>query len=79
MADGVPVVASRMGALPELVESEGLVPAGDAVALAAAIDRRFGDAAAGERGIARARERAGPDTAAAALQAAYDAASASPT
>jgi glycosyltransferase involved in cell wall biosynthesis len=79
MADGVPVVASRMGALPELVESDGLVPAGDAVALAAAIDRRFGDAAAGERGIARARERAGPDTAAAALQAAYDAASASPT
>ncbi|MDX6675239.1 MAG: hypothetical protein QOH11_2657 [Solirubrobacteraceae bacterium] len=75
MADGVPVVASRIGALPELVEADGLVPAGDAVALAAAITRRFGDAAAGERGIARARERAGPETAAAALRAAYAAAS----
>src|SRR4051795_13529922 len=58
MADGVPVVASRMGALPELVEADGLVPPGDAVALAAGIARRFGDAAAGERGIARAREHA---------------------
>jgi hypothetical protein len=51
------------------------VPVGDAVALAAAITRRFGDAAAGERGIARARERAGPEAAAAALRAAYAAAS----
>jgi glycosyltransferase involved in cell wall biosynthesis len=75
MADGVPVVASRIGALPELVEADGLVPVGDAVALAAAITRRFGDAAAGERGIARARERAGPEAAAAALRAAYAAAS----
>jgi hypothetical protein len=58
------------------VEADGLVPAGDAAALAAAIARRFGDVAAGERGIARARERAGPETAAAALRAAYDAASA---
>jgi glycosyltransferase involved in cell wall biosynthesis len=79
MADGVPVVASRIGALPELVEAEGLVPVGDAAALAAAIGRRFGDVAAGQRGIARARELAGPETAAAALRAAYDAASARPT
>jgi alpha-1,6-mannosyltransferase len=74
MADGVPVVASRMGALPELVEDDGLVRAGDARALTAAIQRRFRDAAAGERGIDRARELAGPDAAAAALRAAYDAA-----
>ncbi len=72
MAGGVPVVASRIGALPELVEADGLVPPGDPVALAAAIERRFRDAAAGERGIARARELAGPDAAAAALSAAYE-------
>ena len=72
MADGVPVVASRIGALPELVEEDGLVPAGDAGALAGAIRGRFRDAAAGERGIARARELAGPDAATAALRAAYD-------
>jgi glycosyltransferase involved in cell wall biosynthesis len=78
MADGVPVAASRMGALPELVDADGLVPPGDAVALAAAIDRRFGDAVVGERGIDRARERAGPDAAAAALRSAYDAASTRP-
>ena len=72
MADGVPVAASRMGALPELVEADGLVPAGDARALADAIRRRFRDATAGERGVARARELAGPDAAAAALRAAYD-------
>ena len=74
MADGVPVVASRVGALPELVEADGLVAPGDATALAAAIARRFGDVAAGERGIARAREVAGPDAAAAALRATYAAA-----
>src|SRR6476620_5280244 len=74
MADGVPVVASRIGALPELVEDDGLVPVGDAGALAGAIRDRFRDAAAGERGIARARELAGPDAATAALRAAYDAA-----
>ena len=74
MADGVPVAASRMGALPELVEDEGLVAPGDAAALADAIRRRFGDAAAGERGLVRVRKTAGPDAAAAALRAAYGAA-----
>jgi glycosyltransferase involved in cell wall biosynthesis len=74
MAAGVPVVASRVGALPELVEDDALVPAGDVGALAGAVRRSFGDAAAGERGLARARALAGPDAAAAALRAAYDAA-----
>src|SRR5437764_162530 len=74
MADGVPVAASRMGALPELVEDAGLVAPGDAAALADAIRRRFGDAAAGERGLVRVRKTAGPDAAAAALRAAYGAA-----
>jgi hypothetical protein len=67
-----------MGALPELVEPDGLVPAGDPVALAAAIGDRFGDAVAGERGIGRAREHAGPKTAAAALSVAYEEALARP-
>jgi hypothetical protein len=61
-----------MGALPELVEDDGLVAAGDARALTAAIQRRFRDAAAGARGIDRARELAGPDAATAALRAAYE-------
>jgi glycosyltransferase involved in cell wall biosynthesis len=74
MADGVPVLASRIGALPELVAAQDLVPAGDVEALAAAIPDRYGDAAAGERGLARARERAGPDVAADRLRAAYAAA-----
>ena len=42
MAAGLPVVASRMGALPELVEPEGLVAPGAAEPLAAAIRARFG-------------------------------------
>jgi glycosyltransferase involved in cell wall biosynthesis len=54
MAAGLPVLASRVGALPELVPEEGLVPAGDAAALARAIERLWQDGAAG----ARARERA---------------------
>ncbi|HMD57778.1 MAG TPA: glycosyltransferase family 4 protein [Solirubrobacteraceae bacterium] len=50
MAAGVPVVASRVGALPEIVEPDGLVQPGNARALAAAITSRAGDRAAGERG-----------------------------
>jgi glycosyltransferase involved in cell wall biosynthesis len=61
MAAGVPVVASRIGALPELVEEEpGLVDPGDATALAEAIGRRWRDGAAGERGRARVRELCAP-------------------
>ncbi|HEV3095021.1 MAG TPA: glycosyltransferase family 4 protein [Solirubrobacteraceae bacterium] len=55
MAAGLPVVASRVGALPELVPEEWLVEVGDAVELAEAIGRLWGDAAA----AARARERVG--------------------
>ena len=61
MAAGVPVVASRIGALPELVEPEGLVDPGDATALAEAIGRRWRDMAAVERGRARVRELCAPD------------------
>ena len=51
MAAGLPVAASRVGALPELLDEQGLVPPGDADALAAAIARLAGDRAAGERGL----------------------------
>jgi glycosyltransferase involved in cell wall biosynthesis len=62
MAAGRPVVASRVGGLPELVvhEETGLLVApGDSDALAAAIDRMLSDPAAavrlGAAGAARAR------------------------
>jgi glycosyltransferase involved in cell wall biosynthesis len=74
MAAGVPVVASAVGALPELIEADGLVAPGDAEALAGAIARRWGDEEAGERGLARVRELCGPAALAARLGAVYAAA-----
>jgi glycosyltransferase involved in cell wall biosynthesis len=53
-AAGLPVAASNIGALPELVPADWLAPPGDAVALAATIDRLVADPTAG----ARARRRA---------------------
>jgi glycosyltransferase involved in cell wall biosynthesis len=59
LLDGRAVVASHIGAIPELVEHEVtglLVPPGDAAALAAAVSRAFTDPAAarwGEAGRAR--------------------------
>jgi glycosyltransferase involved in cell wall biosynthesis len=59
LLDGRPVVASRIGAIPELVEHEVtglLVPPGDATALTAAVSRALTDPAAarwGEAGRAR--------------------------
>ena len=60
MAAGLPVAASRVGALPELVGEEGLVEPGDADALAGAIERLRGDAGrVSGRGRVRAGVRAG--------------------
>jgi glycosyltransferase involved in cell wall biosynthesis len=75
MAAGVPVVASDVGALAELVEPEGLVPAGDAQALARSIVARYGDEQAGDRGIQAARAATAPEVVAPRLSAAYEAAS----
>jgi glycosyltransferase involved in cell wall biosynthesis len=72
MAAGLPVVASRVGSHPELVDPEGLVPADDAPALAAAIGRRAGDRAAGERGRERVRALCAPAVVARQLAEVYD-------
>jgi glycosyltransferase involved in cell wall biosynthesis len=73
MAAGLPVVASRAGALPELLDDDALVPPGDAAALAAAARRLYGDAAAGARNAARVAALAAPAAVAARLAAIYDA------
>ena len=71
MAAGLPVAASRVGALPELVPGDWLVPAGDPPALAAVVALLRGDRAAGERAIAQVRELAAPEVAAHALGEVY--------
>lgn len=73
MAAGLPVAASRVGALPELVDDQGLVPAGDVGALARAIEQLAGDRVAGARGSERVRAVCSPDTVAAGLALIYDA------
>lgn len=72
MAAGVPVLASRIGALPELVDEDGLVAPSDARALAAAIERRWDDRAAGERGRERVASLCAPDVVAGRLARIYD-------
>ncbi|HWC27815.1 MAG TPA: glycosyltransferase [Solirubrobacteraceae bacterium] len=72
MAAGLPVVASAIGALPELCDSAALVAPGDAAALALAARARFGDARAGEAGRRRVLARAAPEAVAPALRAVYD-------
>jgi glycosyltransferase involved in cell wall biosynthesis len=72
MAAGLPVVASRVGALAELVGEQGLVPPGDAQALAGAIARLRGDRVAGQEGLARVRAVCAPAVVAARLAEIYD-------
>jgi glycosyltransferase involved in cell wall biosynthesis len=74
MSAGLPVAASRIGALPELVPDEWLAPAGDPAALAAVIARLANDPGAGRRGREIVRRHAGAETVAQALRIAYDAA-----
>ncbi len=72
MAAGVPVVATRVGALPELVDDTGLVEPGDVAALTRAIKTRYGDAAAGQYGIARVRALCAPEVVAERLAKVYE-------
>ncbi len=72
MAAGLPVAGSRVGALPELLEDDALVDAGDAEALAAAILRRAGDRAAGLRGRERIAQLCAPEVVGRSLAAVYD-------
>jgi glycosyltransferase involved in cell wall biosynthesis len=73
MAAGLPVVASAVGALPELCGPDALVAPGDAAALALAVRERFGDAQAGEQGRRRVQLVASPAAVAQALSAVYEA------
>ena len=72
MAAGLPVVASAIGALPELCDPAALVEPGDAAALALAAAARFRDERAGEDGRRRVLAHAAPAPVAAALGAIYD-------
>jgi glycosyltransferase involved in cell wall biosynthesis len=71
MAAGVPVVASAVGALPELVGPDAVVAPGDAGALAAAATKRFGDEAAGTAGLHRISALASPAAVSARLRGIY--------
>jgi glycosyltransferase involved in cell wall biosynthesis len=72
MAAGLPVAASRVGGLPELVPEPWLAPPGDPAALADAIAGIIADRTAGARALARAREVTSPEVIAPALAAIYD-------
>jgi glycosyltransferase involved in cell wall biosynthesis len=71
MAAGLPVAATRAGALDELLPAAWLAPPGDALSLAAVISRLHGDRTAGAEAIARVRALAAPDVVAPALAAVY--------
>jgi glycosyltransferase involved in cell wall biosynthesis len=73
MAAGVPVVASAVGALPELVGHGGVVAPGDAAALARALVARWGDERAGDEGLERVRARCAPEIVARRLREVYGA------
>jgi glycosyltransferase involved in cell wall biosynthesis len=72
MAAGLPVVASRVGALPELVEPEALVAPGDPGAMAVAVTRLAGDREAGARARERVRALCAPEAIASTLADVYD-------
>jgi glycosyltransferase involved in cell wall biosynthesis len=71
MAAGVPVAASAIGALPELVPPAWCSAPGDAGALAVTVAALAADPAAGEQALAAARELLDPRRLAARLAAVY--------
>jgi glycosyltransferase involved in cell wall biosynthesis len=72
MAAALPVVASRSGALGELVDERALVEPGDAAALAEAIGRLDGDREQGARNLQRVRAVCSPAVVGDALARVYD-------
>ena len=72
MAAALPVVATDAGGLAQTVPLEGRYPPGDAGALAGRLTALWGDAEAGERSLALARERFAPEAVARALRVVYD-------
>jgi glycosyltransferase involved in cell wall biosynthesis len=73
MAAGLPVAASGVGALPELVQDQGALSApGDAESLAGAITRQLADPEAGARARERVRAMCAPSRIAGQLAAVYD-------
>ncbi len=72
MACGLPVAASRIGALPELLDAECLAEPGDAASLAGVATRLAGDREAGERGRRTVGEMCAPEAVARRLAALYD-------
>jgi glycosyltransferase involved in cell wall biosynthesis len=71
MAAGLPVAATRVGALPELLPDGWLAAPGDPNALANAITRLRGDIAAAAHGLERVRAVAAPEVVAPALAEIY--------
>jgi glycosyltransferase involved in cell wall biosynthesis len=71
MACGLPVAASAVGALPELLGPEALVAPGDPEALAGAIRRLAGDRAAGAAGRRRVAALCSPEVVAEGLREIY--------
>ncbi|HEV2770883.1 MAG TPA: glycosyltransferase family 4 protein [Solirubrobacteraceae bacterium] len=71
MAAGLPVVASAIGALTDLLAGEDLVAPGDPAALAHAMIARWGDEHAGQAGRARIHALAAPERIAPRLAAIY--------
>jgi glycosyltransferase involved in cell wall biosynthesis len=74
MAAGLPVAASRVGALPELVPEAWLAPPGDAHALAEVVRRLADDngARGGAEALERVRALTAPERVAPALAALYE-------
>jgi glycosyltransferase involved in cell wall biosynthesis len=72
MASGLPVAATAIGALTDLLPADWLAPPGDPDALAAVIERLRADPGAGARALQRIRALAAPEVVAPALAAVYD-------
>jgi glycosyltransferase involved in cell wall biosynthesis len=66
-AAGVPLIASRVGGIPEVLSADNLVAPGDAAALASRLEQALSQPEALARGAAQTRERLSRDFAATAM------------